>query len=110
MDVIKITPTSHFCEKCSITCKKKSDWERHILTSKHLFSKINENYECNKCNYLTSSLQDWNKHIKTKKHLIDKSSKIHECDVCNTQFSRKLSFIEFCIIIFWTFIKCPKRF
>jgi hypothetical protein len=86
MDVIKITPITYFCEKCSITCKKKSDWERHILTSKHLFSRINENYECKKCNYLTSSLQDWNKHVKTKKHLIDKSSKLHECDVCNTQF------------------------
>jgi hypothetical protein len=87
MNVNEIPPTSYFCDKCNITCKKKNDWERHILTSKHLFPKTIENYECKKCKYSTCTLQDWNKHIKTKKHLCDKSMKIYECNVCNKQFS-----------------------
>ena len=41
MDILDInfTPknaTIFYCEKCDFKCNKKSDWDRHILTRKHV--------------------------------------------------------------------------
>jgi hypothetical protein len=38
MDVAEKTPNNadkYYCESCRVTCSKKSDWSRHILTRKH---------------------------------------------------------------------------
>ena len=51
-------PKILICEKCDFSCGKKSDWERHILTSKHnlnhstaIESKIRQTeFVCKKCN------------------------------------------------------------
>ncbi len=48
---------SLFCEKCNFECIKKSDWERHILTSKHIANHSsaidtkmhNTDFLCKKC-------------------------------------------------------------
>jgi hypothetical protein len=29
------TPSKYYCKFCDITCRKKSDWTRHISTTKH---------------------------------------------------------------------------
>ena len=87
MNVNVIPPISYFCEKCNISCKKANDWERHILTSKHLYPKKSVFYECEKCKYSTHILKDWNKHIETRKHLFDKSSTVYDCNICNKRFS-----------------------
>ncbi len=86
MNVSEIA-TDLFCEKCNIVCKKKSDWERHILTIKHLSVKNNHKYDCEKCNYSTCNLRDWGKHIKTKKHINNGIEKTYECNKCNKQFA-----------------------
>ena len=48
-----------YCEKCDFKCYKKGDYNRHILTSKHLndnkinkktYQNITPNYKCVTCN------------------------------------------------------------
>jgi len=60
MDTYKVQETFHKynCEKCNYTTQRKSQYDRHILTSKHI--RIHENtensskqvkvYECERCN------------------------------------------------------------
>ena len=60
MDTYKVHETFHKynCEKCNYTTQRKSQYDRHILTSKHI--RIHENtensskkvkvYECERCN------------------------------------------------------------
>ena len=33
-----ITPKIFVCEICTISCNKKSDWNRHIQTNKHIIN------------------------------------------------------------------------
>ena len=59
------TANSFFCKDCHFTCSKKHDWDRHILTRKHLNrtnlernyvkSAQHHNYVCNKCNKIYSA-------------------------------------------------------
>ena len=77
---------TYSCEKCNYSCKKMSDWDRHIHTKKHVSSKDDSKYECEKCNYVTYNTSDWSKHMKTKKHLCDEP-KTYDCKRCNTQFT-----------------------
>ena len=38
-DFQQIPPIIYVCDGCSITCTKKSDWDRHVKTKKHNFNK-----------------------------------------------------------------------
>jgi phage FluMu protein Com len=90
------------CEKCSFNTVKKSNYDEHILTAKHLKSiNVNENvakkssvFACEKCNFNTVKKSNYDKHILTAKHLksinvtenVAKSSKkstTHICTICN---------------------------
>ena len=52
------TAKQFICEKCDFICSKKSDWERHILTTKHIVNHSNAveskirptDFVCKKCN------------------------------------------------------------
>jgi len=87
MSIVEITPDL-FCDKCNFTCKKKSDWDRHCKTTKHLSQKTSDRHECEKCNYSTTNVYDWNRHVKTKRHLNESIQKTYECVTCNKQFSK----------------------
>jgi hypothetical protein len=86
MSIVEITPQP-FCDKCNFICRKKSDWDRHIKTAKHLLQKTSDKHECEKCNYYTTNLYDWNRHVKTKRHLNDSNQKTYECITCDKQFA-----------------------
>lgn len=65
------------CESCDYKCSKKSNWDKHITTSKHTFrtSVLNNNQhskpkinECQLCDYKCIKPSEWNKHLATAKH------------------------------------------
>ena len=69
-----MTKSSFFhCEKCNYNTSRHSDYNKHILTARHINTNdkipISEyKYVCEKCNYYTSSIKDYNKHLMTAKH------------------------------------------
>ena len=47
--------SKYICETCSYKCNKKSDWDKHINTKKHLGNTMettnsHNTYTCNNCN------------------------------------------------------------
>lgn len=73
----------YFCEKCKYQCERKSSWEQHILTMKHLNNynigeSNNKLFCCTKCNKSYKSKSGLWKHNKicvSKKDLIKESDK-----------------------------------
>ena len=65
-----------YCNICDYHTPYKCNWEKHIVTEKHLYkndkqkvSKVSEKYFCDLCDYTTSYKCNWNRHITTVKHL-----------------------------------------
>ena len=81
MDTYKVQETFHKynCEKCNYTTQRKSQYDRHILTSKHI--RIHENtensskqvkvYECERCNNQYKFHSGLWKHKKTCNYIHD---------------------------------------
>ena len=92
------TPMNFSCEYCNITCSRLYEWNRHILTAKHLktfhFQSQNLDCEnnktiltCNQCKYSTYNKSDYNKHLKTKRHLKHGEPKHYSCQYCKNKFN-----------------------
>ena len=70
------------CIKCDFTCSKNIDWERHILTAKHINTKNTNDFtpksaklrQCIKCDVVCSKNIDWQRHIATAKHINTKNT------------------------------------
>jgi hypothetical protein len=64
------------CELCDVSCCRKNDWDRHLLTAKHIKNSTLDvfaestrtEYKCEKCDYTCNKKSLWEKHIYTKKH------------------------------------------
>jgi hypothetical protein len=67
-----------FCENCNYKCSKQSEYNKHILTNKHLIlqnptyksPKISAQFLCELCDYKCCKQSEYNKHILTNKHQI----------------------------------------
>ena len=91
-----------FCETCDYICSRKRDFDKHLLTSKHLNGIIeNDNsekkYTCSFCDYTCSQKGDFDKHLLCLKHLTRTGgngnfSKNHTCSCCDYTCSRKSDF------------------
>jgi hypothetical protein len=96
------------CEKCDYVSFRKYDYEKHILTAKHLSEtkmkheksqKSSQKYRCEDCDYVSYRKYDYNKHILTAKHLsetnlVNCSQKSHK----NSQiFSDNPDEIQLCL-------------
>jgi hypothetical protein len=93
------------CEYCNVTCSRKNDWDRHLLTAKHIKNSVLDGsaelqkteYHCKKCDYLCNKRSLWEKHIYTKKHRqTDGNEKQepnkYECKICNKLYDRYNSY------------------
>jgi len=78
-EISPISLKKYFCEFCSISCAKQTEWNRHINTSKH---KINENGE--------KTNQNQPKHVcKCGKIYKDRSGLWRHYKICNVNFSHE---------------------
>jgi hypothetical protein len=62
-------PFNFYCEKCNYGCSKKSCWNQHILTSKHLKAnneliQANKEYSCIKCDIKFNHQSSYCRHKK----------------------------------------------
>lgn len=61
------------CNLCNFGCSKNSNFEKHLLTNKHI--KISggknsiEKYNCKLCNFGCNKYSNWEKHLLTNKHI-----------------------------------------
>jgi hypothetical protein len=93
-------PQEYNCEVCYFKSSRKNDFDKHLLTQKHLRYtndiktaikpakiheniKITHNYNCSNCDLSFCKQRDYNKHILTKKHLKNKDGKKNDdCISC----------------------------
>jgi hypothetical protein len=63
-------PEKFYCEKCDYTCFKKSNWEKHLETSKHSGNKKKSKKVavCELCDYTCCKQSLMDKHKMTNKH------------------------------------------
>ena len=69
--------SNYECKICDFASSKKYQYDRHILTQKHIYMSNNEkkpkkkteNIVCELCDFITFNKKDYNRHILTKKHL-----------------------------------------
>ena len=86
-NIIKKTPKNadiFLCEICDFNCCKKSNYDIHILTSKHIKannannSNIKKDYKCNSCGLILKHLSSLSRH--KKKCLLIKTSDLSFTD------------------------------
>jgi hypothetical protein len=62
----------HTCEKCKYICSKKSNYDRHLLSTRHKLLEsrdITTSFECVICNFKCSKNYNYNVHLTSKKHI-----------------------------------------
>ena len=78
------TPKKYICISCDFTCSRQTEYDRHILTQKHINANnanikntdnINKkNYKCNNCDLILKHLSSLSRH--KKKCLLNKTTHI----------------------------------
>lgn len=74
------------CIDCNFETKLKSNWERHLKTSKHISRHNREEYSCETCKYHTFVKKNYKRHLLTAKH------------IKNTSVDTSLSKIEYLLV------------
>ena len=99
------------CKLCDYTTDNKKDYNKHILTLKHIertngtkqklhgnqempvqISENNQNkscYKCSYCNFETSKLSNYNLHLNTMKHkknIANVKKPSFQCNICDKKF------------------------
>ena len=59
---------SFTCEKCDFKTALKQNYDRHMLSKKHLQDDIQSDFACHLCDYNTKVKQNYDNHIKSNKH------------------------------------------
>ena len=91
-----------YCNVCDIDCRKKNNYEKHLLTLKHKkLGKMTQNgldkiprFSCNICNIKTDNKKDYEKHLTTAKHINglqksqdEKNEKTYICEICSNHYA-----------------------
>jgi rubredoxin len=89
------------CDICNFITNRKQNYDKHLLTKKHLlnshdFIKPNKQFNCNVCNLIFNKNIDLVRHCESKKHLIN-SGKIKiensfHCKLCSLNFDKKSAY------------------
>ena len=73
----QMTEQMYNCEKCKYTCYRKSNYNRHLLTTRHIsLQSCNTIYDCSMCEFKCSKKSNYNIHLTSNKHI--QNAKIHE--------------------------------
>ena len=94
----------YHCAKCNYTTLEKYDWNKHILTNKHLGVNM---FSCVQCNYTTTKKCNYEKHLNTKKHKLKHNNSnsnivnntkttnsIYECNMCHKKYKHRQSLFK----------------
>ena len=71
----EIVATKFSCQMCAYDTSRKSSYDKHIMTTKHISAtakscaKVAKEFSCVTCNYYTSHKSSYNKHMMTLKHI-----------------------------------------
>lgn len=83
----------YICIDCNYKTFKKTNYERHLISIKHIITteqiKNEKIYKCDECDYETNFKQNLNKHKKLKQENIDK---LFVCELCNYKTLKQTSF------------------
>ena len=99
------------CEKCTFVCSHKRDYDRHVITRKHLnrtgeinadcVNKKPSTFVCQVCDYVCRRSADYKRHLKTARHLSTAGGEpdtqniaqcfTHSCTVCGKEYSSRNS-------------------
>jgi len=75
---------AYYCEKCNYKCYHKSNYNRHLLTTRHILlqsCEINTIYDCSMCQFKCSKKSNFNIHLTSNKHI--QNAKIHDVNENN---------------------------
>jgi len=73
----QIVEQMYTCERCKYTCYRKSNYNRHLLTTRHIsLQNYNTIYDCSMCEFKCSKKSNYNIHLTSNKHI--QNAKIHE--------------------------------
>jgi len=86
-------PFNFYCEKCNYGCSKKSSWNQHILTSKHLKAnngliQANKEYSCIKCDIKFNHQSSYCRHKKKCNSMENKEITIND-EITNYDINNK---------------------
>jgi len=99
------TPQNYECKNCNYITSNKKDYNKHILTLKHIKSlkedkmeinlsqEISPKYSCSQCNYNTNKHSNFLIHESSKKHIarisnIASCGNKNQCNICNKTYSK----------------------
>lgn len=91
------------CEKCSYYTTNKSNFNKHLLTKKHL-NRVNiKQYACNQCSYVAKHKGDYDKHMLSRKHILCDNieydnTPFHFTDTSGMDNTTKLTELVHCLI------------
>ena len=80
------------CSLCNFNTSDKKDYNRHLLTRKHITNikmrgKPDVKYTCEKCKYVTCDKSKYNRHLLSKKHnkipKPENTNYKYICSLCN---------------------------
>ena len=93
------------CDSCDYNTGKLQDYNKHLLTLKHIFNTKNEtlaingnkkvsnkysHLNCSHCNYNTNIKSSYDKHLLSEKHKRNVSGESkevkHKCNECNKEY------------------------
>ena len=83
------------CEDCDFICRYKRDYDRHIVTAKHILrtsleqsstSKTPTTFSCSLCDFMCSKKGDYTRHISSAKHLGKSGSEPDVIPISDTSF------------------------
>jgi hypothetical protein len=80
-------PTEYYCEQCDYICCKKSSWNQHLMTRKHIEAKnglipANKKYACNNCGISFKHQSSYCRH--KKKCFFDEKPTVEKAPVQNS--------------------------
>jgi len=86
------SPKKFFCEKCEYDCCKQSDWDKHILTSKHIkdddeLQKNRQKFMCECGNIYKYRQGLWNHKKKCTKNIYEETNEIIDISDKNLIFT-----------------------
>lgn len=80
------------CIDCNFETKKKTHWERHLQTQKHILSAKRIRYSCEKCYYHTANKSDFTKHLLTAKHI--KNTSVDTVSEIKNLLIKQIAYLE----------------